>query len=271
MRTYHRALSLPLLLFSSQSSWLSLLRIVLPRAKRISSRCQRPAKSDCFQAVELFSLARRSPWCHSESACLPQEGESSPRARSRTWNRSCAGLCRPGIQSLLCCAFPDRMVLSHALSCAHVQDNEHDTNLNRPPATHHAAHGRAVLACHARSRPPRRRHFRPRRALDAYLLPPVVPGAPAAAPQRHLLPHARGSGTQRLSSLLALPPQRNLRPCCAGSARRGPSCAIHRRRPDARPTRRDARRDAIHFAPSLSPSHGSEAPRTRRSASPQSL
>src|SRR6266576_3230078 len=55
------------------------------------------------------------------------------------------------MQSLLCCAFPDRMVLSHALSCAHAQDNEHDTNLNQPPATHHAPGGRPVLARHARS------------------------------------------------------------------------------------------------------------------------
>jgi len=92
------------------------------------------------------------------------------------------------------------MVLSHALSCVHAQANEHDTNLDQPPATHHAARGRAVLARHARSRPPRRWDFRPCRALDAYLLPPVVPGAPAVATQRHLLPHARGSGTQRLST-----------------------------------------------------------------------
>src|SRR5207244_1532551 len=172
------------------------------------------------------------------------------------------------MQSLLCCAFPDRMVLSHALSCAHAQDNEHDTNLNQPPATHHAPGGRPVLARHARSRPPRRRHLRPRRALDANLLPPVVPGAQAAPPQRHLLPDARGSGTPRLSSLLALPSQRNLRPGRAGSARRRPSRAIHRRRPDALPTRRDARCDAIHFAPRLSPGHGSEAPRICPSASP---
>src|SRR5437870_1885676 len=152
------------------------------------------------------------------------------------------------MQSLLCCAFPDRMVLSHALSCAHAQDNEHDTNLNQPPATHHAPGGRPVLARHARSRPPRRRHLRPRRALDANLLPPVVPGAQAAPPQRHLLPDARGSGTPRLSSLLARPGRRFR---WDGSASRDDSRGVPLRRSAATSpsTGRAVKRNALSFVP----------------------
>src|SRR5437016_13262212 len=105
------------------------------------------------------------------------------------------------MQSLLCCAFPDRMVLSHALSCAHALDNEHDTNHNQPPATHHAPGGRPILARHAPSRPPCRLHIRPCRTPDGHLLPAVVAGAQAAPPSRPPLPDVRGSVMPPVSCL----------------------------------------------------------------------
>src|SRR5215469_13839596 len=268
MRSSHGARPSPRLLFSPRSSWLSPLRIVLPCAKGIWSPCQRPAKSDGSKAVEFFPCrARLLGVIPYSPACCRQPKRVG---RFRTGHLG-APVYAHQASNLLCRAFPDRMVASAALSCGDVQESEDGTNINQPHATHHTTRRRAVLARHARARPPRRRHFRPRRALHAHLLPSVVPGAQATAPQRHLLPHARGSRTQRLPSLLALPPQRNLRPGCAGSACRRPSRTINRREPDAAPTRTDARRNAIHSAPGLFPRHRSEAPRTRRDASPKPL
>src|SRR5436305_13072813 len=85
MRSSHCAPSSPLLLFSPQSSWLSLLRTVLPSAKRIWSPCQRRAKGDSLQAVHLLSVLRRSPRCHPEFA-----GEASAQQEPIEGREVCA-------------------------------------------------------------------------------------------------------------------------------------------------------------------------------------
>src|SRR5215470_3435038 len=191
-------------------------------------------------------------------ACLPQAGAARISALPSPLETSTSRIVNlPPTSNPLCRSFPDRMVFPLVLTCVHVQDNKHDTRTKQSFASHHAVRCRALLARDTCPRSPRGRHVRPRRALHAHLLPPLVPRAPAAAPQRHFLPHARRSRASGLPPLPALPPQRSLRPGRARSACRRPPRAIHRRNPEPPPTRANSQRNAIHVTSRFSPSHRS--------------
>src|ERR1700674_1512165 len=84
-----------------------------------------------------------------------------------------------------------------------VENDRHERQEHIRPIYHLPEHRRPVLARDAYPRSSRRRQLRAGRALDAYLLPPFLPSAPAVAPERAVLQDAGRSGK---TGLPALPP-----------------------------------------------------------------
>src|SRR5579859_8186370 len=127
------------------------------------------------------------------------------------------------------------------------------------------------MARDAGTRRARRRHIRAGRALDAHLLPAILPGPPTVAAQRHFLPHARGSRKTRLSSLSSLPTERNgrLRGTC--HARGKISCAVARRGCSTLGTCAQAQFECWNTSPRLPPSYRPCASRTGRSFACEAL
>src|SRR5207245_10071710 len=94
-----------------------------------------------------------------------------------------------------------------ALSLEPFLASEDDPTTNEILPDHFSTGGRAIRAVNAGTRFPSRWYLRAGRALHTYLLPALVPGAAAAAAQRHVLPYPGRSGKAGVPALPAVPPE----------------------------------------------------------------
>src|SRR5882724_1011568 len=94
---------------------------------------------------------------------------------------------------------------------------QRERNANQFGTGNFTARSRTLLASDAGARFERGRNVRARGALDAYLLPAVVPGAAAVATERGFLPHEGRGREAGLPGVPALPTKRSSRSRCTGA------------------------------------------------------